>query len=457
MPSDPNNEIEPVVTLPDIYRSKKYKGQPYAFYSYKHYEVYPGDIFFGIYKGKIAFARTGKKSTFEPFSLVDVFEGREKLPFDNNFECSLKELPEKGGEETKKEDDPLKDFKKHMLQCFETGLLKLDGPDFLEETEVRKSFIKKPTNLKLGFFHKGSREGKKFTLPSELLNEPTIILTDNEKKFMEPYFEINIPFKWYREGENELIKEGDDKIIFRKIFSMNDFYNLLEEGEPELLLDSNSVKTKVSHPYHYIPKEWINGTYESSQGERYKMQYLFSFFGEQFIHNIGMSIVNLKQQMMPYYQKYRSLPIPTGLRREDIQFLASKWFVQDVRDGLYYYLQPGNMNPDGSCFCLDIKWFSLFFDRVKRYGKKKVCDPDTFKFRSSKDKHYFQMFCLDEKDLQFAFDEAIDCQYFREFYDKMDHRFNPFYEEERKAQEERRKQLAKDFEKFIEQEENQSK
>ena len=67
-------EIKPHIFLPDSYKPKKTKGKPYAFYGYKHYEVYPGDLFFGIHDGHVIFAEAQTKGRFEPFDIASLFD-----------------------------------------------------------------------------------------------------------------------------------------------------------------------------------------------------------------------------------------------------------------------------------------------------------------------------------------------------------------------------------------------
>jgi|GEM_PF-5519420 len=423
-----STEVKSFQTLPEAYRDKKAKGKPYAFYSYKHYEVYPGDVFYSIYQGKIIFARAITKGRFEPFGLLDILDGRQKLPYDDVIDLTSKALPSamKNSKAQEKFDEAswIDSFKQQMLPRFATALMERSASDYIAEINER-SFERKIIEIKLGVFRQGSVKGKRFVLPGEIQNKTYVVMNGLEKEFMEPYFEIKATSAYHGENEKTPALMGDEKIIFRKIYSLKDFYNLLDEGKPELMLCADSIRARVSHPYHYIPKEWVNGVYECSRGTKYDINTTFWFFAEQFVHNIGMSIVNMKQQMMPYYQKYHNYEIPKDLRREDVQYLASIWFVQDVRDGLYYFLQPAIINDDGSYFCLDKKWFSLLHDRVRRYGKKKVCDIDEFKFRSSKDKRYFQLFSLEQEDLAYAFETAIDIPNFEDFYEQMNRHFNP--------------------------------
>lgn len=423
-----NAEVKSFQTLPEEYRRKKTKGKPYAFYSYKHYEVYPGDLFYAVYQGKILFARAITKGRFEPFGLLDVLNGRQELPFDDVIDTRLKFLPfdESKYENIVSEDEAIhiEMFKQQLPARYSASLTEREPTDLI--AEIEKQCLKENTvELKLGFFRQGSVGGERFALPNEILNEGNVVMSGLERRFMEPYFEVNAPLTYRSEGEQTPARLGEEKILFRKILSLKDLLNLLDEGESELALDVSSLRARISHPYHYIPAEWVNGTYECSKGTKYDINTIFWFFADQFIHNIGLSIVNLKEQMMPYYQKSHDYEIPKDLCREDVMYLASKWFVQDLRDGLYYFLQPAIINDDGSYFCLDKKWFSLFHDRVRRYGKKTVCDIDDFNFRSSKDKRYFQLFCLEQDDLAYAFGMAIDIPNFEDFYQQMNRHFNP--------------------------------
>ena len=424
----PSTEVKSFQTLPVAYKQKKTKGKPYAFYSYSHYEVYPGDVFYAIQGDCFIFARATFGGRFEPFGLLDLFDGTQELPYDDVIDMTLKALPMKADQSGEivpiDKNELLAEFKKQMLMRFSGELTRHEGPDYLAVINERCS-DDKAVELKFGFFRRGSIDGQPFTLPEKLQNETYIVMNGLEKTFMEPYFEIDAPSM--KSGSESALPApvGAEKLVFRKIFSLKDFYNLLDQGKPDLLLCADSIRARVAHPYLYIPPEWVNGTYECMRGTKYDINQTYWFFAQQFVHNIGMSIVNLKQQMMPYYQKYHHYPIPKDLRREDVLYLCTKWFVQDPRDGLYYHLQPTIANDDGSYFCLDKKWFSLFHDRVRRYGKKTVCDLNDFKFRSSNDKKYFRLFSLDAVDLEYAFSMAIDILNFDDFYQQMELHFNP--------------------------------
>ncbi len=412
-----------VQTLPEEWKPKKKEGKPYAFYSYRHYEVFPGDLFFGVIHGYLVFALASYQGKFVPIDKNDLFEMDEDIPLEEPLDWTLKGLPFKAGQIGCASSSSLEAIKTRLEEYEAKGIVAYAGPNCLKV--IKESFGDDPVELRLGFFEKGSLNGKKFSLPSKLQNEGNIVLNGKEKGFLEPYFEIDDPFVKAEEGEKTTSCGNEEKIIFRKFATWDDFFNLLEERKPRLLLDSSSLRARVAHPYLTIPKEWVHGIYQCYRGTLYDLNDTYWYFAEQFVHNIGLSIVNLKQQMMPYYQRHHSYPIPRDLLREDVMFLCSKWFVQDVRDGRYYHLQPTYENEDGSYFCLDEKWFSLFYDRVRRYGKKKVCPIDSFKFRSSKDKRYFRLFCLEEEDLAYAFERAIDVPTFEDFFFKMYCRFNP--------------------------------
>ena len=360
---------KPVTNLPVIKTEEKRKGKPFAYYSYKHYEVYPGDVFYAIYRGHLLFAKSLKKGEFEAFGLLDILNDVQKIPYDDVIDLTLDALP-------------LNDDKTMPNASLKEDALAQDK-NLL--AKFKKVYIdNKPIELKLGIFQQGSIKGKSFVLPNKLQNESNVIFNGYEKEFMEPYFEVKALDEDLAEGKQVPARLGSETVIFRKIKSLKDFYNLLDEGKPELLLPIESLKVKMGHPYLHIPAEWAHGSFHTSNGTVYSLEYLFSYFSTQFPGNIGMSIVNLKQQMAPYYQQYRNVPIPYDLSRDDVLLLCSKWFVQDLRDGLYYSLHPTFDNKDGSIFCLDKKWFRLFHDRVRRYGKKEVCDLTQFKFQSSK-------------------------------------------------------------------------
>ena len=416
-------DVADVQTLPEEWKPKKKEGKPFAFYSYRHYEVFPGDLFFGVVRGYLLFALASYQGRFIPLAKEDLFEVDEDPHPEDPLDWTYKGLPWKAGQIGCASSSSLEALKTRLAEYEAKGIIRRGKPNWLKT--FKESFGNYPVELKLGFFQKGSLKGKSFTLPNKLQNEGNVILNGKEKDFLEPYFEIDDPFVKQKEGESLPAYEGQEKFVFRKFETWDDFFNLLDEGAPNLLLDSSSIRARVAHPYLLIPKEWVNGAYQCYRGTLYDLNETYWYFAEQFVHNIGLSIVNLKQLMMPYYQKHHSYPIPRDLLREDVMFLCSKWFVQDVRDGKYYHLQPTYENEDGSYFCLDQKWFSLLYDRVRRYGKKEVCSIDSFKFRSSKDKRYFRLFCLEEEDLAYAFERAIDCISFEDFFYDMYCHFNP--------------------------------
>ena len=126
-----STEVKSFQTLPEVYREKKTKGKPYAFYSYKHYEVYPDDVFYAIYQGKLIFARAITKGQFEPFGLLDILNGRQKLPYDDVIDLTLKALPPVGSEpssETVTDGTSwLEGFKQQMLMRFASSS-SISGP-----------------------------------------------------------------------------------------------------------------------------------------------------------------------------------------------------------------------------------------------------------------------------------------------------------------------------------------
>ncbi len=420
---------KPVTNLPVIKTDEKRKGKPFAYYSYKHYEVYPGDVFYAIYRGHLLFAKSLKKGEFEAFGLLDVLNNVQKIPYDDVIDLTLDALPLNDDKTmpnaSLKEDALAQDLKERMLMRFSSDLTNMEKETNLLAKFKHTYIDNKPIELKLGLFRRGSIKGKSFTIPSTVQNESSVILDGSEKDFLESYFEVEALNEELNEGEQVPAAIGSETVIFRKIKSLKDFYNLLDEGKPELLMPIDSLKAKMGHPYLYIPPKWAHGSYHCFDGTVYSLEYLFSYFDTQFYNNHGMSIVNLKQQLAPYYQRYTDIPLPYSLSRDDVLILTSKWCIQDLRDGLYYLLKPAHNNKDGSIFCLDKKWFRLFHDRVRRYGKKEVCDLTQFKFQSSKDKHYFQLFSLEEEDLKYAFGKAIDIADFKEFYSTMLVRLNP--------------------------------
>ncbi len=282
--------------VPTTPNKNKDKGTPYAFYSYSHYEVYPGDMFFAVWDNKIIFARALTKGQFEPFGYYDLVSDKQALSFEDVEDAVIVKEEQSHYALTK------------VQQCL-TAYSSSITPDldigWLEEIK-RLRFKDKKMKLEYGFFRRGSIKGNEYRLPDEFTNEPYIILTGAEKQFLEPFFRIDPPMNPL-DAEGTAIEVREDKrLYFRKASSLKDLLNLMKQGKPEFIMSASDIKAKISTPYIEIPMKWNRGGYQCKRGTVYDMRYLYDYFTEQFcLPGMGMSAVNLKQQMMPYYQRYR--------------------------------------------------------------------------------------------------------------------------------------------------------
>lgn len=390
-----------VQRLPAEYRAKKVKGKPYRFYGYGHGEVYPGDVFFTLYQGKLLFVVAKPKGMFVPISAYDLINTKGILSFDSSTDYTKPMIGRQKGANGGETGGSLTILNK-IIGKYPKSFLPVGneaGKTLIEKNLAKEDFV----TIKLGFFKTGSIKGKKYTLPNTLNNTKDVLLTGQEGRFLEPYFEVATPHT-YRTCD--MVVTSHDVTIFRRIRCIDDLANLLEDGESWPILSSDQMKVSVSYPYRTIGADWLNGEYEGMQGESYDLYSLYCYFTEESPY-YGMSIVNFMQQTMPYYEQYSRLPIPKNLRREDVMYLLPHWFAYDPRNGTYYPFLLSKAHDDGSMFCLNEKWFSLLYEQIRKRNIKEACDLNYFHFRSSKDNCFFNAFTLDKGDLPFVFENAL--------------------------------------------------